>query len=68
GVSLLSQGRKEAIKRSVLDKGHAQEVQSFMESLRAGGASPIPFESIIATTRATFRLVDSLKLGLALDV
>lgn len=36
------------------DKGHKGELDAFIDACRKGGSSPIPWESIEATTRATF--------------
>jgi predicted dehydrogenase/threonine dehydrogenase-like Zn-dependent dehydrogenase len=38
------------------DKGHAAEMKAFVEAVRKGGASPIPFEEIAEVTRATIDL------------
>jgi polar amino acid transport system substrate-binding protein len=45
-------------------KGHAQEVQHFLEAIKQGKEYPISFESIYATTKATFKVTDSLHTGL----
>jgi len=50
--------------KGVQEKGHREEVRSFIAALQNGGESPIPFRSIVATTLATFRAIDSLKTGL----
>jgi predicted dehydrogenase/threonine dehydrogenase-like Zn-dependent dehydrogenase len=45
-------------------KGHAQEVQRFLEAVKYGKEYPISFESIYATTKATFKVLDSLYTGM----
>jgi polar amino acid transport system substrate-binding protein len=45
-------------------KGHREEVLAFMKSIKDGMPSPIPFESLLYTTAATFRIIDSLQTGL----
>ena len=45
-------------------KGHKQEVLAFLQSINEGTASPIPFDSLIATSRVTFAMLDSLATGL----
>lgn len=45
-------------------KGHKQEVYEFLEAIKHGREYPISFESIYATTKATFRILDSLHTGL----
>jgi polar amino acid transport system substrate-binding protein len=50
------------------DKGHREELRAFIEAVAGGGEPPIPFESLRATTLATFRLRESLRCGKALPV
>jgi polar amino acid transport system substrate-binding protein len=45
-------------------KGHKQEVEAFLNSIRAGRESPISFESIYYTSLATFKILDSLYSGM----
>ena len=45
-------------------KGHREEVETFIKSIRDGLPSPIPFQSICLTSAVTFRIIDSLQTGL----
>ncbi|HUH28969.1 bi-domain-containing oxidoreductase [Gelidibacter sp.] len=45
-------------------KGHKQEVEAFLTSIKEGTVSPISFESIRLTTETTFKIIDSLNIGL----
>jgi predicted dehydrogenase/threonine dehydrogenase-like Zn-dependent dehydrogenase len=45
------------------DKGHAEEVKCFVDAVAGKTPPPIPFESLWATTLATFRIRDSLRGG-----
>jgi predicted dehydrogenase/threonine dehydrogenase-like Zn-dependent dehydrogenase len=45
------------------DKGQQQLVAQFMEAIRTGAPMPIPLESLIATTRATLAVGESLSSG-----
>ncbi len=45
------------------DKGQAAEVKAVCEWVKAGGDAPISLEDLTATTRATFRVLDSLRSG-----
>ena len=45
------------------DKGHAAEMAAFVSAVASGAASPVSFESIVNTTRATFAIVRSLESG-----
>jgi polar amino acid transport system substrate-binding protein len=44
------------------DKGHAAAVRAFLDSVRSGKPSPIPFDEIDLVTRATFAVVESIAL------
>ncbi len=58
----LARGGKQTVKKSAGDKGHKAEVQAFMDAIRNKQEYVIPFESLVATTRATFAAVRSLNL------
>jgi len=45
----------------VQDKGQRNQVQRICATLREGGPSPITLDELAATTRATFRILDSLR-------
>jgi predicted dehydrogenase/threonine dehydrogenase-like Zn-dependent dehydrogenase len=45
------------------DKGQRTQVTRFVEACLAGGAMPIPLESLVATTKATIAVRDSLLSG-----
>jgi predicted dehydrogenase/threonine dehydrogenase-like Zn-dependent dehydrogenase len=45
------------------DKGQRTQLAQFVEAARNGTAMPIPFESLVATTRATIAVRDSLLSG-----
>ena len=45
-------------------KGHKQEIEEFIKSIKEGKESPIKFESILYTTLTTFKILDSLITGL----
>jgi polar amino acid transport system substrate-binding protein len=63
----VSGGRWRAVwHRGVLarqDKGHAAEMAAFVGAVASGSPSPVPFESAVNTTRATFAIVRSLESG-----
>ena len=50
------------------DKGVKIEIEEFIQSLKDGTAFPIEFNSIVATTKATFAAVESLKIGEPVDL
>ncbi len=45
------------------DKGHQSMLKRWASVITRGEVSPIPFESIAATTRATFAVMKSLSIG-----
>jgi polar amino acid transport system substrate-binding protein len=50
------------------DKGQAEEVRQFIAAVKGGGALPIAFDEIIASTRATFAILESMQTGRAIEV
>lgn len=56
------------IKLKLDGKGHKQEVEAFLNSLKQNTEAPIPFESIYLTTVTTFKILDSLTTGLPQDI
>jgi predicted dehydrogenase/threonine dehydrogenase-like Zn-dependent dehydrogenase len=49
------------------EKGHRQEMQAFIESVRTG-RDPISFESQVQTARATFAIQESLRTGTVVEI
>jgi predicted dehydrogenase len=45
------------------DKGHAAELSAFVDAVRTGGPSPVPFDSAVHVTRATLALLSSRDCG-----
>lgn len=45
------------------DKGHFNQFNLLMKSIKEGGEPLIPFESIVNTTKASFAAIESLKEG-----
>jgi polar amino acid transport system substrate-binding protein len=45
------------------DKGFDQEIEAFLRSVREDVSPPIPLDSLVATTRATFAIEESLRSG-----
>lgn len=57
------EGREERITLKSQDKGQAEEVKAVREMVMGGGTSPISLLELEATTRTTFRILDSLRTG-----
>ncbi len=45
------------------DKGHRAECAAFVEAIKTGGPSPIPFSELVEVTQATFDLVANAPTG-----
>jgi predicted dehydrogenase/threonine dehydrogenase-like Zn-dependent dehydrogenase len=62
-ASLYHKGKEEQFILRSQDKGQADEVKAVCAMVLEGRASPIPLDELAATSRATFRIVDSLRSG-----
>jgi predicted dehydrogenase/threonine dehydrogenase-like Zn-dependent dehydrogenase len=49
--------------RAERGKGHREEVRAFLDAVKAGGPSPVPFDQAAWSTRTTIAIVDSLYAG-----
>jgi predicted dehydrogenase len=61
-------GRKKSTKSFSGDKGHAAEMKALLDALRSGTGSPITIDSLAATSRATFAVMESVRTGRAVCV
>ena len=59
-----AKGKRQRATSLLQDKGHATEAVAFVEAVKHGGPPPISYESLEATTRATFAALESLATGL----
>ncbi|MGI9166228.1 MAG: bi-domain-containing oxidoreductase [Pyrinomonadaceae bacterium] len=60
---LYKNGREEKTKLRSQDKGQAEEVRAICKVVLAGLPAPIALAELAATTRATFRINESLRTG-----
>ena len=56
-------GRETRTRLRAQDKGVRAEARAVCAALRDGGRAPIPLADLANTTRATFRILDSLRTG-----
>jgi polar amino acid transport system substrate-binding protein len=61
-------GREEKTKLRAADKGQSEEVRAVCRMALEDTPSPIPLEELAATTRATFRILDSLRTGQPIEL
>jgi polar amino acid transport system substrate-binding protein len=60
-ATLYKDGREEQVTLKAQDKGQQAQVRQVCASVLAGGPAPITLDELAATSRATFRMVDSLR-------
>jgi predicted dehydrogenase/threonine dehydrogenase-like Zn-dependent dehydrogenase len=61
-------GRENQIHLKTQDKGQSEQVRALCASILSGGNAPISLEDLAATTRTTFRVLDSLRERLPMTV
>jgi polar amino acid transport system substrate-binding protein len=66
-LSLWQDGREQVAKAPAQDKGHRDEVKTFLAATRTG-VWPISLEELVNTTRASFRIRESLRSCRPVDV
>jgi predicted dehydrogenase/threonine dehydrogenase-like Zn-dependent dehydrogenase len=62
-ASFYHKGKERQLTLKTQDKGQANEVKAVCAMVLEGWPSPIPLAELAATTRATFRIRDSLRSG-----
>jgi polar amino acid transport system substrate-binding protein len=60
-ATLYKDGREEQVVLKAQDKGQQEQVRAVCASVLQGGAAPISLDELAATSRATFRVLDSLR-------
>jgi len=53
--------KKRKVKLKKQDKGHAAGVKAFINAIKEGKPSPIPFEEIYLSSKATFAVLESIR-------
>jgi predicted dehydrogenase len=61
-------GRETKTKLRAQDKGQQDEIRAVCAVVRDGGPAPIALNDLATTTRATFRVLESLRTGLPVEV
>jgi polar amino acid transport system substrate-binding protein len=67
-ATLHSGGKEKRLKMRVQDKGQKNEISEVCRAVLQGGPAPIALADLAATTRATFKIVESLRTGLPVEV
>lgn len=61
--SVVTYGKTVSEKSGKQDKGHAKEVELFMNSIREGKNAPIPFDEIYHSMLVTFKVLESISMN-----
>jgi predicted dehydrogenase len=56
-------GARHRAMRGSQDKGFDGEIAAFLGAVRHGGNWPIPYDSLVRTTKVTFAILESLREG-----
>jgi hypothetical protein len=67
-LELVGNGKRKYARALGQDKGHAAEMEAFVEAAARGGPSPISLASLCATTEATFAIEEALRSGASVPV
>ena len=67
-ATLYKDGREEQVALKSQDKGQQEQVRVVCASVLGGGAPPMSLDELAATTRATFRVLDSLRERRPFDI
>ena len=63
-----SDGRKKSTSSYNGDKGHAAEMKALLDGFEKGTGSPVNIDSLAATSRVTFAVMESLRTGSVVPV
>jgi polar amino acid transport system substrate-binding protein len=66
--TIVSQGKTTRNKLSHIDKGHAKEMEAFINFAKGHPSTTLTFPDAVASTLATLSVVESLATGQAVDV
>jgi predicted dehydrogenase/threonine dehydrogenase-like Zn-dependent dehydrogenase len=67
-ATIFQNGRETKTKLRAQDKGQRDEVRAVCAIVREGKPAPIALDDLATTTRATFRVLESLRTGLPVEV
>jgi predicted dehydrogenase/threonine dehydrogenase-like Zn-dependent dehydrogenase len=61
-------GRKKSSTSFNGDKGHAAEMKALLDNFASGSGAPVSLESLAATSRVTFAVMESLRTGALVQI
>ena len=62
-LKIFGKGKPKKIKILNQNKGQKEMVEAFVNGLLKDGKAPIPFQDIVAVTKASFKVIESVKRG-----
>lgn len=62
-LKIYGKGKPKKTKLLNQNKGQKEMVEAFVDGLLKDGQAPIPFEEIVAVTKASFKVLESIKRG-----
>ncbi len=65
---LIRDGKKTRLAKGAQDKGHAAEIAAFLDAARDIADIPIELESLVATTLASFAIVESARTAAVVNI
>jgi predicted dehydrogenase/threonine dehydrogenase-like Zn-dependent dehydrogenase len=67
-LTTMAKGRRKVVKAHMQDKGHKNEMKVFLDAAAGRIEAPISFESIHATTMATFKILEALETNTVVTI
>jgi hypothetical protein len=62
-LKIFGKGKPKKEKIFNQNKGQKEMVEAFVNGLLTDGKAPIPFEDVVAVTKASFKVLESIKRG-----
>ena len=62
-LKIYGKGKPKKTKILNQNKGQKEMVAAFVDGLLKNGRAPIPFDNVVAVTKASFKVIESVKLG-----
>ena len=67
-LEIFGNGKKSGKKLMIQDKGQKKMLEAFFGAIKEGKPSPIGFEDIYATTKTTFKIIESIKTNSVIKI
>jgi predicted dehydrogenase/threonine dehydrogenase-like Zn-dependent dehydrogenase len=67
-LKLFRQEKLTETSSGTIQKGHREEIEAFLSAIKDGKESPMSFESLVMTTRITFKVQEALRKGMPVSL